>query len=510
MESINSQSFFRHIRSRELSGFRVRKRPYIGELASDFSEIGTLVVEHGGEETPPLAMSFCKTSKCSHVLAVADEDGYVSLFDTRRKFTSFASPLENTGKARANDWVAHQNAIFDVCWIKEDTNILTASGDQTIRLWDAKNGICTGVLTGHTGSVKSVSCHPTNSDLIVSGSRDGSFTIWDLRCKTSPKGRRSDVCIASTAMVKGAHVSPQTKRIRRGKAASMSITSVLYLKDEVSIASAGATDSTIKFWDTRNLKTHITQACIHPESSAEKDKVLHGISSLSQDSNGMFLTASCMDNRIYLYNVLQLDKGPVQSFSGCQIESFYVKAAISPDGAHIISGSSNGSAYVWQVDRPQGYPSTLKSHRGEVTAVDWCSSEVGKLATSADDFTVCIWNIKNSYCSSARSSSSSIRRRVMALPSEECRELLMNGNSEGSKESLHIAHVRERVAPKSPINPIKMPTISTPEAQMKKVSSSSDSNETLEKTPEAMKSPSILSPPSSLKRTIRDYFVAAS
>ena len=72
----------------------------------------------------------------------------------------------------------------------------------------------------------------------------------------------------------------------------MSVTSVLYLKDEVSIATAGAADrwpkllqfickftqhylyygsfliikmllycSVVKFWDTRNLKAPVTQAC---------------------------------------------------------------------------------------------------------------------------------------------------------------------------------------------------------------------------------------------------------
>ncbi|KAI9075554.1 hypothetical protein K1719_042460 [Acacia pycnantha] len=165
-----------------------------------------------------------------------------------------------------------------------------------------------------------------------------------------------------------AHLSSQEKRVRRGKAASMSITSVLYLKDQVSIATTGAVDSVVKFWDTRNLKSSVTQTCPRLQTS-EKER-LHGISSLSQDQSGVFLSAFCMDNRIYLYNVLQLEKGPVRSFSGCRIESFFVKSAISPDASHIVSGSSDGNAYVWQINKPQEEPITLKTHDGEVTAVD--------------------------------------------------------------------------------------------------------------------------------------------
>ncbi|KAH9742410.1 WD REPEATS REGION domain-containing protein [Citrus sinensis] len=478
MATPKSESFFLNVRSRELNGFKARKRPYFGDVVTDFTEIGAVAVEHHGEETPPLAVSFCKTSKNSHIFAVSDEDGYVSLFDSRRKLPSFACHQENAEKARISDWVAHQNAIFDLCWIKEDTNILTASGDQTV-------------------------------NILVSGSRDGSFAIWDLRCKSSPKSNCAESFVFSSAVVKGAHLLSQSKRVSRRKAASMSITSVLYLKDEVSIATASAVNSIVKFWDTRNLKAQITQACPHAESSSAKETRLHGISSLSQDSNGVFLTASCMDHRIYLYNVLQLDKGPIQHFSGCRIESFYVKSEICPNASHILSGSSDGNAYVWQVNKPQADPIKLKSHDGEVTAVNWCPNEAGKIVTSSDDYTVRLWSLENSRCSSMRSPSS-VRRRVMAIPSTECRKLFMNGEpgwlAKGSDRSYNSDDVLNQINSSDPKN---MPIIRTPEAQKKKIPSF-DTKEAFEKTPEAsLNSPSsVLNPPSSVKRrTIRDYFL---
>ncbi|KAI9075566.1 hypothetical protein K1719_042472 [Acacia pycnantha] len=246
MDISTHQSIFRSIALRELNGFRVRKRAYMDGITSNFSEIGVMAVEHNGGDTPPLAVSFCKTAKNSHILALADEDGYVNLFNTRYKFSSSSSFQENAEKAKICDWVAHHNAVFDVCWIK-------------MKLWDVQEKKCIGVLTGHRGSVKSMCSHPTNADIIVSGSRDGSFHLWDLRCSSTPKSRRGEPYICSTAEVKGAHLSSQAKRVRRGKAASMSITSVLYLKDQVSIATTGAVDSVVKFWDTRNLKSSVTQ-----------------------------------------------------------------------------------------------------------------------------------------------------------------------------------------------------------------------------------------------------------
>ena len=41
----------------------VRKRAHISDVASGINEIGAVAVEHRGEETPPLAISFCKVHK---------------------------------------------------------------------------------------------------------------------------------------------------------------------------------------------------------------------------------------------------------------------------------------------------------------------------------------------------------------------------------------------------------------------------------------------------------------
>ncbi|XP_057983450.1 uncharacterized protein LOC131168188 [Malania oleifera] len=513
MESSRPRSFFQDINSRELNGFRVRKRPYFDNDSSRFCQIGAVAVEHNRVDPnappgPPLAISFCKSSRNSHILSVSDEDGYVSIFDSRRKFPSFASYQENAEKARLCEWVAHRNAVFDVSWIKEDAQILTASGDQTIKVWDSQEQKCIGVLIGHTGSVKSLCSHSTNPDVLVSGSRDGSFALWDLRCKSSSR-RHGELRITSTAAVKWAHISPLGKRVRRSKAASMSITSVLFLKDEVSIATAGAVDSTVKFWDTRHLKSVLTQTCPHYESSNEKDRRVHGISSLSQDSNGVFLSASCMDNRIYLYNVLQLEKGPIRSFSGCRIESFFVKSTISPDAAHILGGSSDGNAYIWQVDKPKADPVVLEGHGEEVTTVDWCPSEVDKIATSSDDFTVRFWKIQGS-CSNKRSPSA-IRRRVMATPGMECRQFFNEGQIELRKSPERLCQSDKLLNQFGLPNPTTMPKITTPKSQKTNFSSGLNLEEMFEKTPEAAaRSPSsVFSPPSSLKKkTIRDYFLS--
>ncbi|KAK6155219.1 hypothetical protein DH2020_009467 [Rehmannia glutinosa] len=490
----------------------------MGNESQELDPVGAVAVEHRGEPSPPMALSFCKTNKNAHILALTDESGYITLFNTRKRFMDSSSYQENAEKAKVYEWVAHENAIFDLCWIKDDANILTASGDQSIKIWDTQEQKCIRALMGHTGSIKSISCHPSNPELVVSGSRDGSFAVWDTSYESKQLGEKelefainviccgvpkssSDevfcrvfVFVSVVVIVKSLplsdvsvcdqknsaftiHIKPHTfhilfllttryvvvdavdkpsnitaliwtddKTFRRAE--SRSITSVLYLKDEVSVATAGAVDSVIKFWDTRHLKdpaTPVTYACPNFESSAE--------------------------------------------------------SAISPDAAHILSGSSDGNAYIWQVNKPQLDPITLKSHDGEVTAVDWEGGNFLRRFHSSlmehprqllFKYAISIINEK----------------RVRAFPRIERRKLFSDEPSctKSDPDTMHrnvVCHVN------SP-PPIRTPAeISTPESQKKKMSLTFEVKENLDRTPEAeMKSPSsVLNPPSSLKRkTIRDYF----
>ena len=59
-------------------------------------------------------------------------------------------------------------AGHQVC-LQDDACILTASGDETVRLWDAGRAAALGVFEGHSGSVKSVATQPSCQQVIASG-----------------------------------------------------------------------------------------------------------------------------------------------------------------------------------------------------------------------------------------------------------------------------------------------------------------------------------------------------
>ena len=74
----------------------------------------------------------------------------------------------------------HTGLVLSVSISLDSTTIASGSFDDTIRLWDIQRGECHCVMHGHKGSVCSVSFSPTNSQLLISASRDGTIWQWDL------------------------------------------------------------------------------------------------------------------------------------------------------------------------------------------------------------------------------------------------------------------------------------------------------------------------------------------
>jgi len=67
------------------------------------------------------------------------------------------------------DWQAHRNAIFDIDWMPGENQLVTASGDQDIALWDVAAECSIATFHGHTSSIKAVRFFPCHS---------GSFHCW--------------------------------------------------------------------------------------------------------------------------------------------------------------------------------------------------------------------------------------------------------------------------------------------------------------------------------------------
>uniref|UniRef100_A0A667XV32 Denticleless E3 ubiquitin protein ligase homolog (Drosophila) n=1 Tax=Myripristis murdjan TaxID=586833 RepID=A0A667XV32_9TELE len=343
-----------------------------------------------GDSVPPFGLAFSSAPGLHSALAVANEEGIVRLYNTESR----ENPV-------LKEWLAHENAVFDIAWVPGEASLVTASGDQMAKLWDVKSGELLGSFKGHQCSLKSVAFTQQEKAVFCTGGRDGNIMIWDTRC-SKKDGFYRQVKQISGAHNKAERNTPSKVKKRRSCARGMapsvdsqqSVTVVLF-RDEHTLISSGAVDGIIKMWDLRkNYTAHHhdptpLQTYPYPGSSSRK----LGYSGLVLDSMGSNLLCNCTDDNIYMFNVTGLKTSPVAVFSGHLNSSFYVKSSISPDDQFLASGSSDHHTYIWKISDPESPPMMLQGHSQEVTSVAWCPTDFTKIASCSDDNTIRIWRL---------------------------------------------------------------------------------------------------------------------
>eukprot|EP00466_Bigelowiella_natans_P020270 jgi/Bigna1/144172/aug1.85_g18880 len=306
-----------------------------------------------GSTVPPFMVRFSTHLKGGSVLGVIDEEGFITLLNT--------SHGSDKGGILVS-WEAHKNSIFDMKWFDRDCKIATASGDQSVRLWDVEREKCFAQFNGHTGSVKAVDCK-SNSRVFATCSRDGNVLLWDIRQHLSSSSSSSSSSYPTTHQITPFMVMMNVHSISRHYSASSkhSVTSLAFLKAENILATGGAADGKVKLWDLRFLNKRSPKALLvlEPGDDGEKGgeiwrnkngtKRNSGISSLSTDSTGTRLLVGSIDHTLSVYDMVRAGRQPPLKYQGHVNSSFYVKATFSPNDEYILSGSSDNNVYIWEV-----------------------------------------------------------------------------------------------------------------------------------------------------------------
>ncbi|XP_028997502.1 denticleless protein homolog [Betta splendens] len=344
-----------------------------------------------GESVPPFGLAFSSAGNLQNILAAANEEGIVRIYNT-----------ESRDNTLLKEWLAHENAVFDIAWVPGESQLVTAAGDQMAKLWDVKTGDLLGSFKGHLCSLKSVAFTPQEKAVFCTGARDGNIMVWDTRCS------KKDGFYRQVKQISGAHNKAETNPLSkakkrrscmRGMAPSVdtqqSVTVVLF-QDQHTLISSGAVDGVIKMWDLRKNYTAHHQDPVplqlyqYPGSCT---RMRLGYSGLVLDSRRANVMCNCTDDNIYMFNVSGVKTTPVAVFSGHQNSSFYIKSSISPDDQFLASGSSDNHTYIWKISDPQHPPMILQGHSEEVTSVAWCPTDFTKIASCSDDHTFRIWRL---------------------------------------------------------------------------------------------------------------------
>jgi polyadenylation factor subunit 2 len=143
---------------RLLAGFHNGEFMVWNGMSFNFESV--TITEGGG------ALRAAEWSNGKDTLIAANDDGIVFYF----------TPTLN----KLEDFQLHSAPIRDLAWAPTDTKFVTASDDNTLKVWDFNTQRNESTFTEHGWDVKACDWHPTKG-LVVSGSKDHSVRLWDPR-----------------------------------------------------------------------------------------------------------------------------------------------------------------------------------------------------------------------------------------------------------------------------------------------------------------------------------------
>jgi WD40 repeat protein len=245
----------------------------------------------------------------------------------------------------------HAGAVNSAVFSPDGGRIVTASADGTARLWDAGNGHPLATLSGHAGAVNSAVFSP-DGKWIVTASADGTARVWD-----AGDGRPLFPLTGHKGAVNSAVFSPDSNRILTASA-----------------------DGTAQVWsagDGRPLfpltghKGAVNSARFSPDG----ERIV---------TAGDDMTAKVWDaGNGHLLFTLASHRGRV------------VSAVFSPDGKHIVTASADKSAREWDAGNGQLLLELTGFMDPVVSAV--FSPDSSRILTASDDWTARVWDAANGH-----------------------------------------------------------------------------------------------------------------
>ncbi|CAD7925207.1 unnamed protein product [Amoebophrya sp. A25] len=275
----------------------------------------------------------------------------------------------------------HSGPIYGLTLNKTKNYLLSASGDRSVRLWNPRSGLCIAryddihreevgavavaedstrfytagsdkfaccvdvttkdVVRKFHGHEKRLSCcelMAEGSQILVTGSQDGTVRIWDARfgggaAKSKGSGKQSggkavsSNCIQLLADAKDAINDVCVVDGRENGASGESLTG------PVEIVTASM-DGRLRRYDVRKGLVTV-------------DPLGDPLSSVNYSSDGNCLLVSGLYHRIFL---LEKDSGELlQRYEGHKNCDFKIHSCLDPTDAYVFSGSEDGKVYVWEL-----------------------------------------------------------------------------------------------------------------------------------------------------------------
>jgi WD40 repeat protein len=290
----------------------------------------------------------------------------------------FTPSLMPPGTPLLRTLTGHSRPILAVAITPNGEQVVSASWDNTLKVWDLHSGAEQLTLTAHSSLVLAVAITP-NGKHVVSASGDNTLKVWDLH-----SGAERLTLTGHSNWVEAVAITPDGKQVL-----------------------SASWDNTLKVWDLHSgaeqltLTAHsslVLAVAITPDGrqvvSASDDNTLKVWHLQRKGWNLPKMERSLLNRILLLLAKLGLGSERCSERLTLTGHSNSVRAvAITPDGQQVVSASYDNTLKVWDL-HSGAERLTLTGHSNSVRAV--AITPNGKQVVSASsDNTLKVWDLES-------------------------------------------------------------------------------------------------------------------
>lgn len=232
------------------------------------------------------------------------------------------------------------------CAVSPDgRQIVSASSDKTLKIWNVENGSEVATLVGHQDWVRDCAYSP-DGRLIVSASRDGMVKLWDARTG-SPQGSLS----GHRDNVGACTWSPDGR-----------------------LVASRSTDGTLRLWEAETGRVNLTVSGLEGNACC-----------CAFSPNGTRIVSG---SDVFVLKAWDVNTGA--ELWRLQTSDIVLCCAYSPDGGHILTGTGSGCLKTW--DSSTGREVMVLAGRGGALFGCGFSPDGLRIVAAGSDKVIKIWS----------------------------------------------------------------------------------------------------------------------